>query len=105
MAAPKEVLALVERFDRNIEAYRSAHYNEAQVRQEFIDPFFKALGWDMDNERGCAEAYKEVIHEDAIKIGGARGLFLEANVPGNRSSVRSTPRTARSTNSSTSSTA
>ena len=25
----------------------------------------------MDNEQGYAEAYKDVIHEDAIKIGGA----------------------------------
>ena len=29
------------------------------------------MGWDVDNERGYAEAYKDVIHEDAIKVGGA----------------------------------
>ncbi|MCI0474070.1 MAG: N-6 DNA methylase, partial [Ignavibacteria bacterium] len=39
--------------------------------RDFIDPFFKALGWDMDNEQGYAEAYREVIHEDKVKIGGA----------------------------------
>ena len=32
---------------------------------------FECLGWDMDNEQGYAEAYKDVIHEAAIKIGGA----------------------------------
>ena len=42
-----------------------------QVRREFLDPFFKALGWDVDNGQGHAEAYKDVIHEDAIKVGGA----------------------------------
>ena len=52
MAAPKEVAALVEKFDRNLLDYRSSSYNEAQTRQEFINPFFKALGWDMDNEQG-----------------------------------------------------
>jgi len=85
---------LVERFTSNIDAYKSGKYNEAQVRCEFIDPMFKNLGWDMDNEKGYAEAYKDVIHEDAIKIGGAtkapdycfriggtRKFFVEAKKP------------------------
>ena len=70
MAAPKEIVDLVERFISNIESYKSSHYNETQVRREFVDPFFKALGWDIDNEQGFAESYKDVIHEDAIKVGG-----------------------------------
>ena len=91
---PPQVLELIQRFDRNREAYRSPHYNEGQLRREFLDPFFKALGWDMDNKEGCAEAYKDVVHEDAIKIGegtkapdycfrigGARKFFLEAKRP------------------------
>jgi hypothetical protein len=71
MSAPQKVLELVDLFQRNAAAYHSPHYNEAQVRQEFINPFFKCLGWDMDNTQGYAEAYKDVIHEAAIKIGGA----------------------------------
>lgn len=70
VAAPDKVLELIERFDANLSSYRSSTYNETQVRREFIDPLFKALGWDIDNERGYAEAYKDVVHEDAIKIGG-----------------------------------
>ena len=88
---PPQVLELIQRFDRNREAYRSPHYNETQLRREFLDPFFKALGWDIDNERGDAEPYKDVVHEDAIRvgdatkapdysfrIGGTRKFFLEA---------------------------
>ena len=71
MPTPQEVSELVKRFKRNRESYRSSEYNETQARREFIDPFFKALGWDMYNEAGYAEAYKDVVHEDAIKIGGA----------------------------------
>jgi type I restriction-modification system DNA methylase subunit len=91
---PRVILDLVERFERNREAYKAGGYNETQVRREFLDPFFKALGWDIDNERGHAEAYKDVIHEDAIKvgdgtrapdycfrIGGTRKFFLEAKKP------------------------
>lgn len=32
---------------------------------------FKALGWDIDNSQGYAEAYREVIHEDKVSVGGA----------------------------------
>ena len=71
MPVPQEMLKLVERFDSQREAYQSGKYNEAQIRAEFIDPLFKALGWDIHNEQGYAEAYKDVVHEDAIKIGGA----------------------------------
>ncbi len=49
----------------------SGQYNETQLRREFLDPFFAALGWDVVNNQGYAEAYKDVIHEDALKIGGA----------------------------------
>jgi predicted type IV restriction endonuclease len=94
MSAPREIRELVERFERQLDAYRSPQYNETQLRREFLDPFFKALGWDIDNEQGYAEAYKDVIHEDAIKvgegtkapdycfrIGGTRKFFLEAKKP------------------------
>lgn len=52
MAAPELIKELVDRFDRNIESYKSNLYKEAQVRCEFIDPFFEALGWDVTNKLG-----------------------------------------------------
>jgi hypothetical protein len=64
---PDAIFALVERFDRQQQAYRSGQYNETQLRREFLDPFWEALGWDVNNHQGYAEAYKDVIHEDAIK--------------------------------------
>ena len=36
MAAPKKIAELVKLFIRNRDAYLSGEYNEAQVRQEFI---------------------------------------------------------------------
>ncbi len=91
---PPLIHDLCERYERNRDSYRSDSYNEAQARQEFINPLFKLLGWDMDNEQGYAEAYKDVVHEDAIRIGGAmkapdysfriggqRKFFLEAKKP------------------------
>jgi len=91
---PGRIAELVENFDRNKDFFTSGRYNEAQVRREFIDPFFEALGWDVTNTSGYAQAYKDVIHEDAIKvggwtkapdycfrIGGARKFFVEAKKP------------------------
>ena len=89
-----EIERLVERFARNLDVYKRPDYKETQVRVEFIDPFFEALGWDVRNVHGYAEQYKDVIHEDAIKVGGAtrapdycfriggvRKFFLEAKKP------------------------
>lgn len=94
MSTPKKVIDLINRFDSNIDAYRSGNYKEIMLRKEFIDPFFKVLSWDVDNEQGIAEAYKDVIHEDSIKVGGStkapdycfrigatRKFFLEAKKP------------------------
>ncbi|MEW5959630.1 MAG: N-6 DNA methylase [Chloroflexota bacterium] len=94
MPTPPQVHELVKRFDDNLADYKRGLYNETQVRREFIDPLFKVLGWDIDNEKGYAEAYKEVVHEDAIRvgratkapdysfrIGGVRKFFLEAKKP------------------------
>jgi predicted type IV restriction endonuclease len=94
MAAPETILKLVERFRDNLDSYKSPSYNETQARREFIDPFFKTLGWDVDNAMNFSEQFKEVVHEDAIKIGGAtkapdysfrlggrRIFFLEAKKP------------------------
>jgi type I restriction-modification system DNA methylase subunit len=94
MSAPESILELIERFERNIEDYRSPNYNEARLRLEFIDPFFEALGWDVQNKQGNAEAYKDVITEDSLlveaspkapdycfRFGGQRKFFVEAKKP------------------------
>jgi len=93
--AKQKISELVERFGEQIESYKKADYNETLTRRDFIDPFFKALGWDIDNEQGYAEAYREVIHEDRVKVGsatkapdysfrlvgGKRLFFVEAKKP------------------------
>ncbi len=56
MTVPAKISELVERFDRNLEAYKQGKYNETQVRLEFINPFFEELGWDITNKQGYAEA-------------------------------------------------
>jgi hypothetical protein len=94
MNVPQKVIDLVEVFDRDINHFKSHNYNETQLRREFLDPFFIALGWDVNNESGTFDAYKDVVHEDAIKVGSAtkapdysfrvggnRKFFVEAKKP------------------------
>ena len=91
----KKISELVKRFEQQFESYKQSAYNETLTRQDFINPFFKSLGWDVDNEQGYAEAYREVIHEDRLKIsgvskapdysfrlvGGKKLFFVEAKKP------------------------
>ena len=85
---------LVSRFKNNWESYHRPQFNETQTRREFIDPLFELLGWDVANNEGFAEAYKHVVHEDRVRVGGkskapdysfrvggVRKFFLEAKKP------------------------
>lgn len=58
MPAPAEIVQLVELFQRNYDQYCAPSFSEAAVRHQFIDPFFAALGWDVNNTQGFAEQYK-----------------------------------------------
>ena len=50
--APKEIIELVKKFERNQHTYKSSGYKEAQLREEFINPLFETLGWDIHGDKG-----------------------------------------------------
>jgi len=96
LPVPEIIHQLVQRFEDNQKAYRTPTYNEAQLRQEFLNPFFESLGWDVANKKDYAVQYREVIHEDSIhikgspnakapdyafRLGGKRIFFVEAKKP------------------------
>jgi hypothetical protein len=64
--------AQADHFDQNRKVFLSGDYKEEQPRAEFLNPFFTALGWDMDNKQGLSETFKQVIHEESIKVCPAR---------------------------------
>jgi hypothetical protein len=94
MPLPAKIQDLVTRFEDHVEVYKSPSYNEAELRDDFLNPFFECLGWDMDNTAGYAQAYRDVIKEDSLRIadglkapdfsfriGGLRKFFVEAKRP------------------------
>jgi hypothetical protein len=86
-----------------IEKYRSERvsclkttYNETQLRNDYIDPLLKCLGWDVDNNKGKTLFLRDVIQEEYIevegettkknpdytlRINGTRKLFVEVKKP------------------------
>ena len=94
MSAPDAIQQLVEKFQYNRQEYKNPNSNATQVRAEFIPPFWEALGWDVNHRAGYAMAFRDVVHEDEVKIGGStkapdysfrvggrRIFFLEAKKP------------------------
>ena len=82
---------LVENFNANIKQYKSPIYDEANIRVDYIDKFFELLEWDVRNEQGFSEDYREVVREDKViiegkpkapdysfRIGGNKIFFVEA---------------------------
>jgi adenine-specific DNA-methyltransferase len=92
-------------FSANYAQYKSSGYDESNARTDFIDKFFELLDWDVRNEQGFSENYREVIREDKVKIdgqqkapdycfriGGVRKFFVEAKKPG--INIKDTPEPA-----------
>lgn len=88
--------ALVEKYESNRDFYRTSNFNETQVRNEFLDPLFEALGWDIRNMSGKRTNEREVLLEESLKANattrskkpdytfrlfGERKFFLEAKKP------------------------
>ena len=68
----KELNRLVESFGKRIAELKSADYSEARLREDFLNPFFRALGWDLANKDGLIQKEREVEIESATQIGGGR---------------------------------
>ena len=88
--------SLVEKYETNRDFYRTVKFNETQVRNEFLDPLFEALGWDIRNTSGKKTNEREVLLEESLKANaatyskkpdytfrlfGERKFFLEAKKP------------------------
>lgn len=67
--APEVVRQLVARFEEHKATYKSSSYNEENLRVDFLNPFFEALGWDVSNELNVDQTYRDVVQEEVIRVG------------------------------------
>lgn len=66
------VKLLVKHFREQETAYLSPGYQESQVRQDFIDKFFTALGWDVTHEVQKNPYEQEVKIENKVNTSGSQ---------------------------------
>lgn len=59
---------LVQNYSDNYQQFQGATYNETQLRVDFVNRFFRFLGWDIDNERNLPQHLREVIHEATVIV-------------------------------------
>jgi hypothetical protein len=62
----REMNKLVEGFRVNLRNLRDEQTPEAVIRQEYIDPFWTLLGWDVANNAHRSSAEKDVIIESTV---------------------------------------
>ena len=60
----KELNRLVESFGKRLAELKQPGYSEAQLRDNFLNPLLRALGWDMEN--------RALIFSPLTKSNGAR---------------------------------
>ncbi len=60
------IKSLVQGFAQHIKDLKAAEYKESQVRLHYIDPFWKLLGWDVDNTEQRAPQDVEVQVEPSM---------------------------------------
>ena len=80
ITAPDSLYKLVADFQRGEGRFLRADYKESQLRQEFVNPFFAALGWDVGNSRqvlheASLRSGRSVKHPDYSFLAGARRVF------------------------------
>ncbi|MEY2878313.1 MAG: hypothetical protein RLZZ15_693, partial [Verrucomicrobiota bacterium] len=68
----KTLRELVERFAAGESGFLQSSYDEAKLRQDFLDPLFAALGYDLGNRLGLIQSQREVEIESRTMIAGRR---------------------------------
>ena len=76
-----ELERLVRNFAANEDEYTSPGYPEAQVRLDFLDPLFRALGWDLENRASLPYSKREVVVERGSEEGRPDYTFRLAGIP------------------------
>ncbi len=75
--AKEKIAKLVEKYQNLVDTRKVNSYNEAQTRNEFIEPLFEFLGWDMRN----LENPSEVTTEETVSKGRVDLAFRLNHIP------------------------
>ena len=65
-----ELNRLTAKFEKEWKTVVDAGYPESRLRQDYLDPLFRALGWDIENNAGLIQTQREVEIESRTDIEG-----------------------------------
>lgn len=65
-----DLARLVARFSSQLPFHASPEYSEAKLREDFLNPFFAALGWDVGNRKALIHTEREVDVEVPTAFSG-----------------------------------
>ena len=68
----EQIANLCQRYAITRDAYWKPGIKEDDVRNDLIDRFFEALGWDVRNDAGVSPDYRDVVPEPSVEIEGAQ---------------------------------
>src|SRR3990172_6145848 len=77
--AKKKIAGLIAKYE-SLNSSQVKSFNEANTKQSFIEPLFKALGWDVDttSEVTLEERASSGRVDYAFKLNGVSQFYLEA---------------------------
>lgn len=67
-----ELIRLTASFHKGLVSYRGEGFDESALRNDFLNPFWRALGWDVENKEGLAQSLREVQIESRVNIAGRK---------------------------------
>lgn len=66
----EELNRLAATFEKGFKDFTAPDYSEARLREDFLNPLFRALGWDMENKLGLVQSQREVEIESRTDVAG-----------------------------------
>jgi hypothetical protein len=67
-----ELVRLTTAFRKNVSHFKSDAYDESALRNDYLIPLWRALGWDVENLQGATQPLREVQIESRVDIAGKK---------------------------------
>jgi type I restriction-modification system DNA methylase subunit len=97
----EELNRLTDSFHKSLAPHKREGYDESALRNDFLTPFWRGLGWDVENKQGLPQSLREVQIESRVHIegrkkradylfrtGGLERFVCEAKKPGDELSKK-----------------
>ena len=67
-----ELARLTASFHKRVAHHKSEGYDESALRNDYLNPLWRSLGWDTENREGATQPLREVQIETRVHIAGRK---------------------------------